>query len=175
MITMATFAIVTWLKNVKESTSTRPDSHIKTILCMAFVRSWRAQMPPGRFLKLDIKNQLWTDVGYKQATRKTSQALRKKNAQKKQNQVINRDGDSSEGSEYPEDSAVSNKVDTQTVRSYLQYSSFFYCMQSVFLKTLLNLSYSVSGFVNRTNVDSQRSCRHKTNLILAWDWLSWIF
>jgi len=82
-------------------------------------------MPPGRFLKLDIKNQLWTDVGYKQATRKTSQALRKKNAQKKQNQVINRDGDSSEGSEYPEDSAVSNKVDTQTVRSYLNIVAFF--------------------------------------------------
>ena len=50
----------------------------KPRVALEIVRLWRAQIPPGRFLKLDEKTGLWNDVGDKKAREKTSQALREK-------------------------------------------------------------------------------------------------
>ena len=50
----------------------------KPLVALEIIRLWRAQLPPGRFLKLDEKTGLWNDVGDKKAREKTSQALREK-------------------------------------------------------------------------------------------------
>lgn len=50
----------------------------KPLVALEIIRVWRAQIPPGRFLKLDEKTGLWQDVGDKKAREKTSQALREK-------------------------------------------------------------------------------------------------
>ena len=50
----------------------------KPLVALEIIRLWRAQEPPGRFLKLDEKTGLWSDVGDKKAREKTSQALREK-------------------------------------------------------------------------------------------------
>lgn len=50
----------------------------KPLVALEIIRIWRAQVPPGRFLKLDEKTGLWHDVGDKKAREKTSQALREK-------------------------------------------------------------------------------------------------
>ena len=50
----------------------------KPVVALDIVRAWRSQDPPGRFLKMDDKTGLWTDVGDKKAREKTSQALREK-------------------------------------------------------------------------------------------------
>jgi hypothetical protein len=50
----------------------------KPLVALEIIRLWRAQIPPGRFLKLDEKTGLWSDVGDKKAREKTSQALREK-------------------------------------------------------------------------------------------------
>ena len=50
----------------------------KPLVALDIIRVWRAQEPPGRFLKLDEKTGLWHDVGDKKAREKTSQALREK-------------------------------------------------------------------------------------------------
>lgn len=50
----------------------------KPLVALEIIRIWRAQLPPGRFLKLDEKSGLWHDVGDKKAREKTSQALREK-------------------------------------------------------------------------------------------------
>ena len=50
----------------------------KPLVALDIIRQWRAQDPPGRFLKLDDKTGTWHDVGDKKAREKTSQALREK-------------------------------------------------------------------------------------------------
>jgi len=50
----------------------------KPLVALDIIRQWRAQSPPGRFLKYDEKAGLWNDVGDKKAREKTSQALREK-------------------------------------------------------------------------------------------------
>lgn len=50
----------------------------KPLVALDIIREWRAQIPPGRFLKLDDKTKTWNDVGDKKAREKTSQALREK-------------------------------------------------------------------------------------------------
>ena len=50
----------------------------KPLVALSIIKEWRAQSPPGRFLKLDEKTGLWHDVGDKKAREKTSQALREK-------------------------------------------------------------------------------------------------
>lgn len=50
----------------------------KPLVALEIIREWRAQVPSGRFLKLDEKTGLWNDVGDKKAREKTSQALREK-------------------------------------------------------------------------------------------------
>lgn len=50
----------------------------KPLVALSIIRDWRAQDPPGRFLKIDEKTGLWNDVGDKKAREKTSQALREK-------------------------------------------------------------------------------------------------
>jgi hypothetical protein len=50
----------------------------KPLVALEIIRTWREQDPPGRFLKVDEKTGLWTDVGDKKAREKTSQALREK-------------------------------------------------------------------------------------------------
>ena len=50
----------------------------KPLVALSIIREWRAQDPPGRFLKIDEKTGLWNDVGDKKAREKTSQALREK-------------------------------------------------------------------------------------------------
>ena len=50
----------------------------KPVVALEIVKKWRSQSPPGRFLKMDDKTGLWSDVGDKKAREKTSQALREK-------------------------------------------------------------------------------------------------
>ena len=50
----------------------------KPLVALYIIRTWRTQVPPGRFLKMDEKTGLWNDVGDKKAREKTSQALREK-------------------------------------------------------------------------------------------------
>ena len=50
----------------------------KPVVALEIVKKWRSQNPPGRFLKMDDKTGLWSDVGDKKAREKTSQALREK-------------------------------------------------------------------------------------------------
>lgn len=50
----------------------------KPLVALSIIREWRAQDPPGRFLKIEDKTGLWNDVGDKKAREKTSQALREK-------------------------------------------------------------------------------------------------
>lgn len=50
----------------------------KPLVALQIIRIWREQDPPGRFLKVDEKTGLWSDVGDKKAREKTSQALREK-------------------------------------------------------------------------------------------------
>jgi len=50
----------------------------KPLVALEIIKVWRAQAPPGRFLKLDEKTGMWNDVGDKKAREKTSQALREK-------------------------------------------------------------------------------------------------
>jgi hypothetical protein len=50
----------------------------KPLVALEIIRFWRGQIPSGRFLKLDEKTGLWSDVGDKKAREKTSQALREK-------------------------------------------------------------------------------------------------
>jgi hypothetical protein len=58
----------------------------KPLVALEIIREWRGQDPPGRFLKLDEKTGLWFDVGDKKAREKTSQALREKAPQIRQQQ-----------------------------------------------------------------------------------------
>ena len=50
----------------------------KAIVAMEIITNWRAQSPPGRFLKLEENTKLYNDVGDDKAREKTSQALREK-------------------------------------------------------------------------------------------------
>lgn len=50
----------------------------KPLVALEIINTWRSQVPPGRFLKLDEPSGLWFDVGDKKAREKTSQALREK-------------------------------------------------------------------------------------------------
>ena len=43
----------------------------KPLVALEIIRLWRAQLPPGRFLKMDEKSGLWHDVGDKKAREKT--------------------------------------------------------------------------------------------------------
>jgi hypothetical protein len=43
----------------------------KPMVALEIIRDWRAQKPPGRFLKLDEKTGLWHDVGDKKAREKS--------------------------------------------------------------------------------------------------------
>lgn len=50
----------------------------KPLVALEIIREWRAQLPPGRFLKHNESTGKWDDVGDKKAREKTSQALREK-------------------------------------------------------------------------------------------------
>lgn len=50
----------------------------KPKIAMNIVKQWRSQTPPGRFLILDKKTGLWSDIGDEKAKDKTSQAFREK-------------------------------------------------------------------------------------------------
>merc|ERR1719464_1730764 len=50
----------------------------KPLVALEIIRLWRAQLPPGRFLKQNDKTGQWYDVGDKKAREKTSQALRER-------------------------------------------------------------------------------------------------
>lgn len=58
----------------------------KPMIALEIIREWRGQKPPGRFLKLDEATGLWHDVGDRKAREKTSQALREKAPQLRQQQ-----------------------------------------------------------------------------------------
>jgi len=62
-------------RKVKYVNSKRLD---KPLVALEIIREWRAQLPPGRFLKHNDKTGNWDDVGDKKAREKTSQALREK-------------------------------------------------------------------------------------------------
>ena len=57
----------------------------KANLAMKIVQDWRAQDPPGRFLKINEETRLWDDVGDELARVKVSQSLREKSTEKKGN------------------------------------------------------------------------------------------
>jgi hypothetical protein len=59
----------------------------KPLVALDIIREWRAQKPPGRFLKLDESSGLWHDVGDRKAREKTSQALREKAPQLRKQQI----------------------------------------------------------------------------------------
>eukprot|EP00594_Rhizosolenia_setigera_P000556 CAMPEP_0178943728 /NCGR_PEP_ID=MMETSP0789-20121207/2749_1 /TAXON_ID=3005 /ORGANISM="Rhizosolenia setigera, Strain CCMP 1694" /LENGTH=696 /DNA_ID=CAMNT_0020623357 /DNA_START=132 /DNA_END=2222 /DNA_ORIENTATION=+ len=62
----------------------------KPLVALEIIRDWRAQDPPGRFLKQDESTGLWHDVGDRKSREKTSQALREKGPStknKEQNKV----------------------------------------------------------------------------------------
>ena len=48
----------------------------KMAISRSIVEAIRALEPPGRFLEKDLVTVLWTEIGYKKAIEKTSQALR---------------------------------------------------------------------------------------------------
>ena len=73
----------------------------KPLVALEIIRKWRAQLPPGRFLKLDEKTGLWFDVGDKKAREKTSQALREKAP------LIRKQQEEEEGEGSPKTPAVS--------------------------------------------------------------------
>ena len=62
-------------RKIKYVNSKRLD---KPLVALEIIREWRAQLPPGRFLKHNDKTGCWDDVGDKKAREKTSQALREK-------------------------------------------------------------------------------------------------
>jgi hypothetical protein len=69
----------------------------KPLVALEIIRFWRGQIPSGRFLKLDEKTGLWSDVGDKKAREKTSQALREKAPLiRKQQEEEQIDGDEAE-------------------------------------------------------------------------------
>ena len=64
----------------------------KPKVAMDIIARWRAQKPPGRFLKYDDKAEVWHDVEDKKAREKTSQALREKAPQlRKQQEEIEKE------------------------------------------------------------------------------------
>lgn len=56
----------------------------KPMVALNIIKEWRGQCPPGRFLKMEEKTGLWNDVGDKKAREKTSQALRERAPQIRQ-------------------------------------------------------------------------------------------
>lgn len=70
----------------------------KPLVALEIIREWRAQLPPGRFLKMNDKTGNWDDVGDKKAREKTSQALREKAPQIRKQQEEEKDPDD-DGSE----------------------------------------------------------------------------
>jgi len=70
----------------------------KPLVALEIIRTWRAQDPPGRFLKVDDKTGKWNDVGDKKAREKTSQALREKAPvlRKEEEQLLQGSGDEEE-------------------------------------------------------------------------------
>jgi len=79
-------------KKVEYVNSRRLD---KPLVAYGILRKWRAQLPPGRFLKVHDKTGLWYDVGDKAAREKTSQALREKAPQIRKQQEEEQHGASS--------------------------------------------------------------------------------
>jgi hypothetical protein len=71
----------------------------KPLVALDIIRVWRAQDPPGRFLKVDDKTGLWNDVGDKKAREKTSQALREKAPQIRKQQEAEKLGMDGMGSD----------------------------------------------------------------------------
>jgi len=79
-------------RKVKYVNSKRLD---KPLVALEIIREWRAQLPPGRFLKHNDKTGCWDDVGDKKAREKTSQALREKAPQIRKQQEEEQNGVSS--------------------------------------------------------------------------------
>jgi len=48
----------------------------KGLVAFEIIRKWRAQSPPGRFLKKDERKETWCDIGDAEAKKKVIQALR---------------------------------------------------------------------------------------------------
>lgn len=76
-------------RKVKYVNSKRLD---KPLVALEIIREWRAQLPPGRFLKHNDKTGNWDDVGDKKAREKTSQALREKAPQIRAQQEEEQEG-----------------------------------------------------------------------------------
>jgi hypothetical protein len=80
----------------------------KPLVALEIIRSWRSQIPSGRFLKLDFKTGNWNDVGDKKAREKTSQALREKAPLiRKQQEEEHEGSDSAEVSSHPRNISIS--------------------------------------------------------------------
>lgn len=67
----------------------------KPLVALEIIRDWRAQDPPGRFLKQDESTGLWHDVGDRKSREKTSQALREKGPSTKNKEQSKVDHDDS--------------------------------------------------------------------------------
>ena len=72
----------------------------KPLVSLNIVRKWRAQSPPGRFLKLNKKTGKWHDVGDEKAREKTSQALRERPKDEQQQEDENTTGPDEPISQY---------------------------------------------------------------------------
>jgi len=81
-------------RKVKYVNSKRLD---KPLVALEIIREWRAQWPPGRFLKHNDKTGCWDDVGDKKAREKTSQALREKAPQIRKQQEEEQNGEQDSG------------------------------------------------------------------------------
>jgi len=82
----------------------------KPLVALGIIRLWRAQLPPGRFLKLDEKTGHWNDVGDKKAREKTSQALREKAPlirKQQEDEKTGKDGEGEDGK--PEEGTKSTR------------------------------------------------------------------
>ena len=78
----------------------------KPIIAQEIVSAWRAQVPPGRFLKQDERTMLWYDVGDEEAKVKAAQKLRDSN---KDNSWTNNKVPGSKEEETEEESKVKVK------------------------------------------------------------------
>lgn len=66
--------------------------HEKQLVAFAVIQKWRAQSPPGRFLKKDKKTSPWYDCGDGEAKKKVIQLLREGAPQIRQEQGITVEG-----------------------------------------------------------------------------------
>mmetsp|Transcript_8753 Transcript_8753/g.21550 ORF Transcript_8753/g.21550 Transcript_8753/m.21550 type:complete len:721 (-) Transcript_8753:206-2368(-) len=103
-------------RKVKYVNSKRLD---KPLVALEIIREWRAQLPPGRFLKHNDKTGCWDDVGDKKAREKTSQALREKAPQIRAQQEEEEKGDDEKTTRFAEGTKGNKKGTSKLKKAIL--------------------------------------------------------